>query len=81
MGAAGAAVDDADGDLGEQGAGSADVGQLRPDVPVGLSRGGVCHEFNFSINIQLSDAPIGYVRRQLVAIAREQWGRSHGTAA
>ena len=38
-------------------------------------------EFNFSVNIQLSDAPIGYVRRQLVAIAREQWGRSHGTAA
>jgi radical SAM superfamily enzyme YgiQ (UPF0313 family) len=38
-------------------------------------------EFNFSVNLQLSDAPIGYVRRQLVAIAREQWGRSHGTAA
>ena len=38
-------------------------------------------EFNFSVNIQLSDAPIGYVRRQLVAIGREQWARSHGTAA
>jgi hypothetical protein len=38
-------------------------------------------EFNFSVNIQLSDAPIGYVRRQLVAIAREQWARSHGAAA
>ncbi|HEY0936015.1 MAG TPA: radical SAM protein, partial [Trebonia sp.] len=37
--------------------------------------------FNFSVNIQFSDAPISYVRRQLVAIAREQWGRSHGTAA
>jgi anaerobic magnesium-protoporphyrin IX monomethyl ester cyclase len=38
-------------------------------------------EFNFSVNLQLSEAPIGYVRRQLVAIAREQWARSHGTAA
>jgi len=37
-------------------------------------------EFNFSVNIQLSDAPIGYVRRQLVSIARDQWTRSHGAA-
>jgi radical SAM superfamily enzyme YgiQ (UPF0313 family) len=38
-------------------------------------------EFNFSVNLQLSDAPVDYVRRNLVAIAREQWTRSHGAAA
>lgn len=36
-------------------------------------------EFNFSVNLQLSGAPVAYVRRNLVAIAREQWARSHGT--
>ena len=35
-------------------------------------------EFSFSVNLQLSDAPVTYVRRNLVAIAREQWARSHG---
>lgn len=29
-------------------------------------------EFNFSVNLQLSDAPIDYVRRQLVVVSREQ---------
>ena len=38
-------------------------------------------EFNFSVNLQLSDAPVAYVRRSLVAVAREQWARSHGAAA
>lgn len=38
-------------------------------------------EFNFSVNLQLSDAPVAHVRRNLVAIAREQWTRTHGAAA
>ena len=38
-------------------------------------------EFNFSVNLQLSEAPVSHVRRNLVAIAREQWTRSHGAAA
>jgi anaerobic magnesium-protoporphyrin IX monomethyl ester cyclase len=38
-------------------------------------------EFSFSVNIQLSEASIGYIRRHLVAIAREQWIRGNGTAA
>ena len=37
-------------------------------------------EFNFSVNLQLSEAPVSHVRRNLVAIAREQWTRSHGAA-
>ncbi|WP_336159916.1 B12-binding domain-containing radical SAM protein [Amycolatopsis sp. VC5-11] len=32
-------------------------------------------EFNFSVNIQLSDAPIDYVRRNLVTITRAQFDR------
>lgn len=32
-------------------------------------------EFNFSINVQLSDAPIDYIRRNLVALSREQHDR------
>jgi anaerobic magnesium-protoporphyrin IX monomethyl ester cyclase len=32
-------------------------------------------EFNFSINIQLSEAPINYVRRNLIALSREQYER------
>jgi anaerobic magnesium-protoporphyrin IX monomethyl ester cyclase len=32
-------------------------------------------EFNFSINIQLSEAPIHYVRRNLIALSREQYER------
>ena len=38
MGAAGAAVE-ADGVLGEQSVGSADMGQVRPDVDIGLGHG------------------------------------------
>jgi anaerobic magnesium-protoporphyrin IX monomethyl ester cyclase len=38
-------------------------------------------EFNFSVNLQLSEAPVSHVRRNLVAIAREQWARSHDTTA
>jgi anaerobic magnesium-protoporphyrin IX monomethyl ester cyclase len=38
-------------------------------------------EFSFSVNLQLSDAPVSYIRRNLVAIAWEQWTRSHGAAA
>lgn len=32
-------------------------------------------EFNFSVNLQLSDAPIDHVRAQLVTLAREQYAR------
>lgn len=38
-------------------------------------------EFNFSVNLQLSDAPVSYVRRNLVCVSREQWTRTHGAAA
>jgi anaerobic magnesium-protoporphyrin IX monomethyl ester cyclase len=38
-------------------------------------------EFNFSVNLQLSDVPVDCVRASLVAIAREQWARSHGGKA
>jgi anaerobic magnesium-protoporphyrin IX monomethyl ester cyclase len=38
-------------------------------------------EFNFSVNLQLSDAPVTYVRRNLIGISREQWTRTHGAAA
>ncbi len=37
-------------------------------------------EFNFSINLQLSDAPISYVRSNLVALSREQYDRKVGAA-
>lgn len=37
-------------------------------------------EFNFSVNLQLSDAPIGYVRTQLVALSREQHQRKTSAA-
>jgi anaerobic magnesium-protoporphyrin IX monomethyl ester cyclase len=37
-------------------------------------------EFNFSVNLQLSEAPISYVRQQLVALTREQHDRK-ATAA
>lgn len=30
-------------------------------------------EFNFSVNLQLSDAPLDYVRMNLVRLAREQY--------
>src|SRR5690606_6277138 len=32
-------------------------------------------EFSFSVNLQLSEAPIDYVRRNLVALSREQYER------
>ncbi|MER7113954.1 radical SAM protein [Saccharomonospora azurea] len=32
-------------------------------------------EFNFSVNIQLSEAPIDHVRRNLIALSREQYER------
>jgi anaerobic magnesium-protoporphyrin IX monomethyl ester cyclase len=37
-------------------------------------------EFNFSINLQLSDAPIEDVRAQLVALSREQFARRQAAA-
>lgn len=37
-------------------------------------------EFNFSINLQLSDAPIDYVRAQLVHLSHEQYARKQATA-
>jgi hypothetical protein len=33
-------------------------------------------EFNFSVNLQLSDASIAYVRTSLVALSREQYARN-----
>jgi radical SAM superfamily enzyme YgiQ (UPF0313 family) len=36
-------------------------------------------EFNFSVNLQLCDAPLDYVRTQLVALTREQYTRSRNT--
>jgi anaerobic magnesium-protoporphyrin IX monomethyl ester cyclase len=32
-------------------------------------------EFNFSINLQLSDAPVSYIRDKLVALSRAQFDR------
>jgi hypothetical protein len=32
-------------------------------------------EFNFSVNLPLAEAPIDYVRAQLVALSREQYAR------
>jgi len=32
-------------------------------------------EFNFSVNLPLADAPISYIRKQLVAVSREQYAR------
>lgn len=36
-------------------------------------------EFNFSVNIQLSEASINYVRRNLVSLSREQYERKVST--
>jgi hypothetical protein len=61
--------------------------QLTDYTAVDLTRDGLDEamrerdEFNFSVNLQLSDAPVSYVRRNLVAISREQWTRTHGSAA
>jgi hypothetical protein len=57
MGAAEAIVDDADGVVGEQGVGSADVGQCR-DVPLCLVRNGVCHECAARIAVQSLDGRV-----------------------
>jgi len=34
-------------------------------------------EFNFSVNLPLADAPVDHIRAQLVAVAREQYARTH----
>ena len=38
-------------------------------------------EFNFSVNLPLADAPISHIRKQLVAVSREQWARFPVAAA
>lgn len=56
--------------------------QLLNYSAVDLTSGGVDEsmrerdEFNFSVNIQLSEAPIDYVRRSLVTVTRAQFDRS-----
>jgi hypothetical protein len=37
-------------------------------------------EFNFSVNLPLAEAPIDYVRAQLVALSREQYARKASAA-
>jgi anaerobic magnesium-protoporphyrin IX monomethyl ester cyclase len=37
-------------------------------------------EFNFSTNLPLADAPIDYVRAQLIALSREQYARKAAAA-
>jgi len=37
-------------------------------------------EFNFSVNLQFGEADLGYVRRQLVDLSREQYERSRAVA-
>ena len=55
--------------------------QLLNYTAVDLTSGGVDEsmrerdEFNFSVNLQLSDAPIDYVRTQLIGLARTQHER------
>jgi radical SAM superfamily enzyme YgiQ (UPF0313 family) len=55
--------------------------QLLNYSPVDLTGNGVDEslrerdEFNFSVNLQLSDAPIDYVRTQLIGLARAQHAR------
>ena len=72
MGAAGAAVDDADGVVGEQSVGSADVGQVRPHVPVGLGRGEVCHEWAARIAVQGLDGRVFPIHADARAAVRER---------
>ena len=72
MGAAGAAVDDADGVVGEQGVGSADLGQVRPDVPVGLGRGEVCHEWAARIAVQGVEGRVFPIYADARAAVRER---------
>jgi radical SAM superfamily enzyme YgiQ (UPF0313 family) len=60
--------------------------QLLDYSPVDLTNSGVDEslrerdEFNFSINVQLSEAPIDHVRAQLVALTREQHARKAAAA-
>ncbi|MEU2040476.1 B12-binding domain-containing radical SAM protein [Nocardia niwae] len=57
--------------------------QLLDYTPVDLTSGGVDEtmygrdEFNFSIGIQLSDAPIDYIRNKLTELSRAQYARTH----
>lgn len=63
------------------GTGKYSAAQLLNYSPVDLTSGGIDEsmrerdEFNFSINVQLSDAPISYVRDALVRLARAQFDR------
>lgn len=58
--------------------------QLLGYTPVDLTAGGVDEtmygrdEFNFSTGIQLSEAPIGYIRDKLTYLSRTQYARTHG---
>lgn len=60
--------------------------QLLDYTAVDLTKGGVDEsmrerdEFNFSVNLQLSDAPIAYVRNRLVHLAHEQHQRKVSAA-
>ncbi|MBB5807925.1 radical SAM superfamily enzyme YgiQ (UPF0313 family) [Saccharothrix ecbatanensis] len=60
--------------------------QLLDYSPVDLTDAGVDEsmrerdEFNFSVNVQLSEAPIDHVRAQLVALTREQHARKAAAA-
>lgn len=57
------------------------AGQLLNYTAVDLTSDGIDEsmrerdEFNFSVNIQLSDAPIDYVRHNLVTVSRTQFDR------
>ncbi|MGY2119500.1 B12-binding domain-containing radical SAM protein [Nocardia gipuzkoensis] len=57
--------------------------QLLDYSPVDLTAGGVDEtmygrdEFNFSVGIQLSNAPIDYVRDKLTELSRAQYARTH----
>ncbi|MFF0496408.1 B12-binding domain-containing radical SAM protein [Nocardia aobensis] len=58
--------------------------QLLDYTPVDLTAGGVDEtmygrdEFNFSTGIQLSEAPISYIRDKLTYLSRTQYARTHG---
>ncbi|GAA1343242.1 hypothetical protein GCM10009660_31500 [Catellatospora bangladeshensis] len=62
------------------------AGQLLDYSAVDLTDAGVDEslrerdEFNFSVNLQLSEAPIDHVRAQLVALTREQHARKAAAA-
>ncbi|MBB5915104.1 radical SAM superfamily enzyme YgiQ (UPF0313 family) [Nocardia transvalensis] len=57
--------------------------QLLDYAPVDLTSGGVDEsmygrdEFNFSVGLQLSDAPVGYVHDKLSYLSRTQYARMH----